>query len=156
MVAAIVGSLGAPLVPTVAAATHVSLADAQWSLTISLLAGAVATPVMGRLGDGPHRRRVVLFALAVVGLGSVLCALPLSFGALVAGRGLMGVGLGLTPLTMATARDALTGERQRSAVAALSITTVAGLGLGYPVFGFIAEQVNFRAAFWCGTGIVLI
>src|SRR6195952_2144529 len=156
MVAAIVGSLGAPLVPTVAAATHVSLADAQWSLTISLLAGAVATPVMGRLGDGPHRRRVVLVALAVVGLGAVLCALPLSFGALVVGRGLMGVGLGLTPLTMATARDALAGERQRSVVALLSITTVAGIGLGFPIFGFIAQPLPLRPAFWFGTGIVLV
>src|ERR1700712_3059974 len=156
MVAAIVGSLGAPLVPTVAATTHVSLADAQWSLTISLLAGAVATPVMGRLGDGPRRRSVVLVALLIVGLGAILSALPLAFGWLIVGRALMGVGLGLTPLTMATARDALVGQRQRSVVALLSITTVAGIGLGYPIFGFIAQHLTLRAAFWFGTGIVLV
>lgn len=52
MVVAVISSLGAPLVPTIAAVHHVSLSDAQWSLTITLLVGAVATPTMGRLGDG--------------------------------------------------------------------------------------------------------
>jgi predicted MFS family arabinose efflux permease len=156
MVVAIVSSLGAPLVPTIAGATHVSVADAQWSLTISLLVGAVATPTMGRLGDGPRRRQVVLVALAVVALGAVLAALPLPFAYLLVGRGLMGIGLGLTPLTMATARDALSGEASRSAVALLSITTVAGIGLGYPLTGLIAEHFSFRAGFAVGAVVTAI
>ena len=55
-VVALVSSLGAPLVPRIAQVQHVPVGDAQWSLTITLLVGAVATPLMGRLGDGPHRR----------------------------------------------------------------------------------------------------
>ena len=72
MVVAVVSSLGAPLIPTIASAYRVSLADAQWSLTITLLVGALATPTMGRLGDGPHRRAVIIGALAAVTIGSVL------------------------------------------------------------------------------------
>ena len=49
-------TLGAPLVPTIAHEQGVSLDSAQWMLTATLLTGAVAAPVMGRLGDGPHRR----------------------------------------------------------------------------------------------------
>ena len=150
MVVAVVSSLGAPLVPTIAADTGVSLADAQWSLTISLLMGAVATPTMGRLGDGRHRRAVVLGALVVVIVGCVLAALPLPYAVLLVGRGMMGVGLGLTPLAMATARDALVGERATRTVAMLSITAVAGIGLGYPLTGVVAEHLSFRAAFWAG------
>lgn len=66
MLVAVVSSLGAPLVPTIAAEEHVSLNDAQWSLTVTLLVGAVTTPVMGRLGDGPRRRPVILGALVAV------------------------------------------------------------------------------------------
>jgi predicted MFS family arabinose efflux permease len=137
----------------------VSLASAQWSLTISLLVGAVATPTMGRLADGPRRRPVVLMTLAAAVGGCVLAALPLSFGWLLVGRGLMGTGLGLTPLAMATARDSLTGERSRRTVALLSISTVAGIGLGYPLTGLIAQHLSFRAAFWFGaivTGIAFL
>ncbi len=153
MVVAIVSSLGAPMVPTIAAVDHVTLADAQWSLTIALLVGAVATPMMGRLGDGPHRKAVVVVSLAAVVAGSVLAALPLSFAALVTGRGLQGIGLGLTPLAIATARDHLPAEKSRSAIALLSITTVAGVGLGYPLTGLIAEHFSFHGAFWFGAMI---
>jgi MFS family permease len=153
LVVAVISSLGAPLVPSIARADGVALSDAQWSLTVTLVVGAVATPVLGRLGDGPRRRGVMLSALAVVVAGSVLAALPLGFGWLLAGRGLQGIGLGLTPLGIATARDALTGERARRTIAALSITVASGIGLGYPLSGLIAEVGGVGAAFWFGGAV---
>jgi MFS family permease len=155
-VVALVSSLGAPLVPRIAEVQHVPVGDAQWSLTITLLVGAVATPLMGRLGDGPYRRAVILVGLGAVTVGCVLAALPLGFEALLVGRAAQGIGLGLTPLTMATARDALPGDRSRPAVAALSVTTVAGVGLGYPVTGLIAEVGGLGAAFWFGAAVALV
>ncbi|WP_448628266.1 MFS transporter [Geodermatophilus sp. URMC 64] len=150
---AVISSLGAPLVPAIARDTGASLADAQWTLTVTLVVGAVATPVVGRLGDGRHRRAVVLAVLAVVVAGGVLAALPLGLGWLIAGRGLQGFGLGLTPLAIATARDELPGPRARLTAAALSITTAAGLGLGYPLTGAIAELGGVRTAFWFGAAV---
>jgi MFS family permease len=155
-VVAVISSLGAPLVPAIAERTGASLPQAQWALTITLLVGAVATPVVGRLGDGPHRRAVVLTVLALVTVGGVLAALPLGLGWLVAGRGLQGFGLGLTPVAIAIARHALTGARSRSTVAALSVTVAAGLGLGYPTAGLIAELGGVHAAFWTGAAISLL
>src|SRR3954452_17265728 len=154
-VVAVISSLGARLVPAIAETMGTSLADAQWSLTATLLVGAVATPVVGRLGDGPHRRPVVLAVLAVVTLGGGLAALPLGLGWLIAGRALQGVGLGLTPLAMATAREALQGERSRSTIAVLSVTVVSGVGLGYPLAGLVAELGGVHAAFWAGAGVSL-
>src|SRR4051812_34110309 len=150
---AVISSLGAPLIPAIAADTGTTLAQAQWALTVTLVTGAVATPVLGRLGDGPHRRRVVLTVLGVVVVGGVLAALPLGLGWLVAGRGLQGFGLGLTPLAIPTARGALPPGRARSTAAALSITVAAGLGLGYPLTGAIAELGGVHAAFWFGAAI---
>jgi MFS family permease len=155
-VVAVISSLGAPLVPAISRSMDSSLADAQWALTVTLLVGAVATPVVGRLGDGPHRRGVVLAVLAIVTLGGVLAALPLGLGWLVAGRGLQGFGLGLTPVAIAVAREALAGERSRTTIAALSLTVVAGVGLGYPVAGTIAELGGVHAAFWAGAGFSLV
>ncbi|MCU1593889.1 MAG: transporter, partial [Frankiales bacterium] len=129
---------------------------AQWSLTISFLMGAVATPTLGRLGDGPHRRRTVLGALIAVFVGCVLAAVPGPFALLLLGRGLMGVGLGLIPLTMAIARDALEGEHRTRIVGLLSITAAAGIGLGYPLTGLIAQNLTFRAGFWFGAVVVAV
>lgn len=156
MVVAVVSSLGAPLVPTIAEAEGVSLATAQWSLTIAFLVGAVATPVLGRLADGPRRRPVVLGALAVVVAGSVLAGLPLGFPALLVGRAMQGVGLGLTSLAIAVARDHVGGERGGATIAVLSVTAVAGVGLGYPLTGLIAQDLGLHAGFWFGAAVSTI
>jgi MFS family permease len=152
-VVVVISSLGVPLVPAIAESSDVPLPDAQWSLTITLLVGAVSTPVMGRLGDGPHRRRVVLGVLGLVVVGGVLAALPLGLGWLLAGRALQGFGLGLGPVLIAIARDALPPERSRGTIVALALTVVAGLGLGYPLAGLVADLGGVSAAFWTGAVI---
>lgn len=144
----VMSTLGAPLVPTVAREQNVSLDTAQWLLTVTLLTGAVAAPVMGRLGDGPHRRGVIVGALVCVVAGGALGAVAPGFGLLVTGRALQGVGMGIMPLTIAVARDHLEPAKVRSGIAVLSVTTSVGAGLGYPVTGFIARELDYRAAFW--------
>lgn len=148
MVVAVGSSLGAPLIPMVASRDHVSLSQAQWTLTLPFLVSAVATPAMGRLGDGPHRRTVIMVGLAIVACGGLIAALPFGFGALLLARAMQGVGLGLLPLAITTARHALPARRVDSAVAMLSITAVAGIGLGYPITGLIAQFGGLHAAYW--------
>ena len=147
---AIVSSLGALLIPSIAQADHVSLSTAQWLLTAALLTGALATPIMGRLADGPRQRDVILGALAVVLAGCVLAAVSDRFIVVVAGRALQGFGLGLLPVTMAMARRHLSAEKAGRTIATLSITVAVGGGLGYPLTGLITELLNFHAAFWFG------
>ncbi len=156
VVSTAVGSLGAPLLPTIVADLHVSLATSQWALTISLLAGAVAAPLLGRLGDGRRRRETILCALAVVASGCVLSALPLGFEWLLAGRALQGVGLGLVPLAITAARDGLPERKQASGIALIGVTTAAGLGVGYPVAGLITAYGGLAAAFWFGAALTVV
>jgi MFS family permease len=151
---AIVSSLGAPLITTIAASDKVSLSTAQWLLTAALLTGALATPVMGRLADGPRQRDVILVALTVVLAGCILAAVSNSFILVVAGRGLQGCGLGLLPVTMAIARRHLSFVKAGPAIATLSITVAIGGGLGYPLTGVIVQAFNFHAAYWFGTVMV--
>jgi MFS family permease len=143
-----VASLGTPLLPTVQRDYHVSLAASQWALTITLLAGAVATPVMGRLGDGRLRRQTTLGGVAFMLVGCVLSALPIGFAAFLAGRALQGAGLGLVPLATAVARDDLPAERARPTIALIGVTTAAGIGIGYPLVGLLAEYFGLGAPFW--------
>jgi MFS family permease len=148
LLVSLISSVGAPLIPTIAIDLHASLGATQWSLTATLLVGAVASPVIGRLGDCPHRRTTLLTGLALVSLGGVVAALAESLSVLIAGRAVQGLGLALMPLTMASARDHLPGARAGSVIALLSVITAAGVGLGYPITGFIAKNADASAAFW--------
>jgi MFS family permease len=156
LVAAVVSSLGAPLIPLISTDLHVSLSDAQWSLTAALLAGAVSAPIMGRLGDGAHRREAIAGGLAVVLLGGVIAAIAGSLPLLVVGRAMQGVGLGLVPLAMAAARDGLPGPQVAPAIALLSVSAAAGVGAGYPVSGLIAEHLGLHAAYWFGAAFAAV
>ncbi|CAO5153860.1 MFS transporter [Frankia sp. AiPs1] len=148
LVVSVIGTLGTPLIPTIARAQHVSLTSAQWILTLTLLTGAVTTPLFGRLGDGAHRRTVLVAGLGTVAVGSVLAATAGTFPQLLVGRGLMGVGMGLMPLALAIARDLMPPARLGPAVAGLSITTATGAGLGYPLTGLLADAWDYHAGFW--------
>jgi MFS family permease len=147
---AVVSSLGAPLIPTLARTEGVSLSTGEWLLTITLLTGALATPVLGRLADGSRQRSILVAALGAVVVGCVVSAVSNSFAVLLVGRGLQGVGLGCLPVTMAVARRSLPRDAARQTIATLSVTSAIGAGLGYPLTGLIAQVFNFRAAYWFG------
>ncbi|WP_433463402.1 MFS transporter [Spirillospora sp. CA-128828] len=156
LVVAVVGSLGAPLITPVADEFEVSLAAAQWTLTAPLLVGAIATPVLGRLGAGPRRRQVVLATMGVTVVGSVLTVVPPSFGWLLAGRVGQGAGLGLTALVMGVARDHLPAGRSGQAIALLSVASTIGIGIGYPLAGLLTSVAGLRAAYGLGLLITTV
>ena len=161
LVVAVIGSLGAPLITGVATEYRVALAGAQWTLTLPLLTGAIATPLLGRLGAGAHRRPAVLGTLIAVTAGSLLTVLwppggSVPFGLLLLGRGLQGTGLGLPALMIGIARDQLAGPRASSAIAQISVASIVGIGIGYPVAGLLTDLAGVRAAYGLGLAMTLV
>jgi len=155
---AVIGGVGAPLVTSVALNLHVPLDAAQWTLTVTLFAGAITAPVLGRLGTGEHRRASILVTSSLVALGGLLTALPLPAGALpftalLLGRALQGLGLGLIALLMSVARDHLPGERAHSTIATISVAGTVGIGVAYPLMGLIDQVAGLRIAY--GVGFVI-
>lgn len=154
-VTGIVSSLGAPLVPTLAAELGVTLAAAQWTLTVTLLMAAVSTPLLGRYAAAHRRRPTILAGLVVVVAGTVLAAVAVTVPALglpwlIAGRAAQGVGIALTPLAMTVARDVYPAERSQRIIPGLSVAGVVGAGLGYPLTAAVAQVGGVAAAFWLG------
>lgn len=153
LVVSVVSSLGAPLLPRLAVELDASMASTQWALTVTVLVAAVSSPLIGRLGDGPHRKRVIVGCMSAVVVGGVLAALAGSLPVLIAGRGLQGFGLALMPLTMAVAREHLPAQQATRAIAGISVVGAAGVGLGYPITGAIADTLDVAAAYWFGTAV---
>jgi MFS family permease len=156
LVIGLISSLGAPLVPLIATETGVGLATAQWTLTANLVAGAVLTPVLGRLATGDGLRRTTLGALAVCALGTALGVPELGFGGLLVGRTLQGVSLALLPLAIAVTRSAVPPESFARTASLVSVSGVAGIGLGYPVTSLATHLFGIRPAFALGTIISLL
>jgi len=144
---AIVSSLGMLLVPSISYEMGVGIGTAQWMLTVNLLVGALATPVMGRLGDGPHKKNLLLISLAIIFAGSVIAGTATCFPVFLVGRALQGLTYGVVPVTIALARRYVEPARVQSSISSLSITVASGIGIGYPLTGIIADIWSYRFAF---------
>lgn len=146
----LMSTFGLPLVPLIARELEVTVGTAQWTVTILLVVGAAASPIVGRLGDGAQRNRVLFVTLGVMTVGCVVAASAASFSQLIAGRVLQGVGYGLLPLVIGIARDHLPARRRTGAMATLAVTGAASSGLGFPLTGLLADRLGYQGAFWFG------
>lgn len=146
-----------PLIGELPVLLSTSAADASWALTSTLLAGAVATPVFGRLGDLYGKRRLMLACAALLTLGSLICALSSTLVPVVVGRALQGFGLPLIPLGISVMRDVLPPERLGSAMALMSSSLGVGGALGLPLSATIAQNTDWHALFWLSSaaGVVI-
>jgi len=144
---AVIGGVGAPLITPVALDLGVSLDAAQWTLTVTLFAGAIAAPVLGRLGTGSHRRAAILITLSLVAVGGLLTTIPSPFGVLLVGRALQGLGLGVVALLMSVARDYLPAERAHATIATVSVASTVGIGVAYPLMGVVDQVAGLRIAY---------
>src|SRR3546814_19810118 len=73
---------------------------------------------MGRISDGPHKKRLLLVSLLLILLGSVLAAVATNFALFLVGRALQGLTYGIFSVTISMARryvEPATVQSSRSA-----------------------------------------
>ncbi|MEU9885601.1 MFS transporter [Sphaerisporangium sp. NPDC051011] len=142
-----------PLIPQLPALLGAPASDTAWAITATLLAGAVATPVLGRLGDMYGKRRMLLTSLALLVVGSVVAALSDSLAPMVVGRALQGLAAGVIPLGISIMRDELPAERLGAATALMSASLGVGGALGLPAAALMAEHADWHVLFWTSAGL---
>lgn len=138
-----------PLIPQLPALLDTSAANASWAITATLLTGAVATPMLGRLGDMYGPKRILVLCAALLFTGSLIAATTTLLIPLVIGRGLQGFGAPVIPLGISVLRTALPAERVASAMGLMSASLGVGGALGLPLSAVIAEHFDWHALFWC-------
>ncbi|WP_328616642.1 MFS transporter [Amycolatopsis sp. NBC_00355] len=156
IVVSLMQTLVIPLIPALPGLLHASASDATWAITATLLAGAVATPTVGRLGDMYGKRRMLLISLGALVVGSAIGALSDTLLPMVAGRALQGLAAGVIPLGISIMRDELPAERLGSATALMSASLGVGGALGLPAAALLAEHADWHVLFWTSAGLGLV
>ncbi|MGZ2356086.1 MFS transporter [Streptomyces sp. 372A] len=156
VVVAVMQTIVVPLLPHIPELTGATPAAASWLVTVTLLTGAVFTPVLGRVGDMYGKRRVLVASLAVLVVGSVLCGISSHIGVLITGRALQGAAIAVVPLGISILRDELPPERVLSAVALMSSTLGIGAAVGLPIAALVVENFDWHTMFWVSGVIGLI
>ncbi|MFD0346422.1 MFS transporter [Kitasatospora aburaviensis] len=146
-VVAAMASLNVAL-PEIARATHGSQTELSWIIdAYSLVFAALLLPA-GALGDRFGRRRALLVGLALFGGGSGLAALTTDATALIALRGLLGVGAALVmPATLSTITGTFPRAQRTKAVSVWAAVAGASAVVGLLASGTLLELWSWRSVF---------
>jgi EmrB/QacA subfamily drug resistance transporter len=142
-----------PLIPQLPTLIGASAADTTWAITATLLAGAVATPTVGRLADMLGKRRMLLVCIAILVAGSVISALATTLPVLVVGRALQGLAAGVVPLGISLMRDHLPAEKLGSSTSLMSASLGVGGALGLPLSALVVQSTDWHVLFWASAAL---
>lgn len=149
-------TLVVPALPNLKSDLGTSATWAAWVFTGFLLASAVVTTPLGKLGDTYGKRRLLVICLGIFALGTVAAALAPNIGALIAARALQGAAGAIFPLAFGIVRDEFPPERVGVALGLLSSTFGVGAGLGLVLSGVILEGLSWHWLFWIGAVPIVV
>ncbi|MEU6588503.1 MFS transporter [Streptomyces sp. NPDC046881] len=153
IVVAVMQTLLVPVIKDLPQLLDTAPSNATWVLTSTLLSGAVATPIMGRLGDLYGKRRMLILSLAVMVAGALVSAVTSQLLVMIAGRTLQGFAMGAIPLGIGLMRDMLPREKLGSAMALMSSSIGVGGGLALPAAALVAQHTDWHALFYGAAGL---
>ena len=142
-----------PLIPELPALLNTSPANASWTITVTLLTAAVATPVFGRLGDMHGPKPMLMICAGIMAFGSFLAAVSSSLVPFIIGRGLQGMSLPIIPLAISVLRSALPADRVGPAMGLISSSLGVGGALGLPLSAVIAQKADWHVLFWSAAAL---
>ncbi len=119
-------SLIIPAIPQLEHTLHTSESGASWLLTAYLLSAAIATPILGRVGDKVGKEKIMLAVLIALSVGTLISALAVTLPVMLVGRVIQGAAGAVFPLAFGIIRDEFPAERVAGAIGVMSAILGAG------------------------------
>ncbi|MEU2620608.1 MFS transporter [Streptomyces sp. NPDC007157] len=153
IVVAVMQTLLVPVIKDLPLLLDTAPSDASWVVTSTLLSGAVATPIMGRLGDLYGKRRMLILSLSVMVAGALISALSSTLLPMLVGRILQGFAHGALPLGIGLMRDTLPRGQLGSAMGVMGSSMGVGGGLALPAAALVAQRMEWHVLFYGAAGL---
>lgn len=137
-----------PAIPAIQATFAVSGSVAQLTMSMSVLAMAVASLAYGSLADRFGRRATLLSGITLGILGSLVCALGPTIETVIAGRALQAAGASTGfVLARVIVRDVYGDKRSASVLAYVTAAMAIAPMIGPIMGGYLLDSSGWRAIF---------
>ena len=128
-----------------------------WLFSAYLLTQAISTPIYGKLADIFGRKPLMLFGILTFVVGSVLCAVSWSMGALIAFRALQGLGAGaIQPAGMTIMGDIYSVAERAVAQGYIASVWAMSAVVGPTLGGLFSDHLSWRWIFWINLPLGLL
>jgi EmrB/QacA subfamily drug resistance transporter len=151
------GTILSVALPTLAGKLHASESDLQWFQSAYLLVLAAAMLPVGLLGDRIGRKKVMIGALALFGLGSVACAYSTGVGQFIGARVVLGVaGAGVIVMAISALTVLFTKEERPKAVGVWAAANFVAMPIGPILGGWLLSHYWWGWVFLINVPVVVI
>jgi DHA2 family multidrug resistance protein-like MFS transporter len=151
------GTILSVALPTLATDLHASTADLQWFVSGYTLVLAAALLPAGLLGDRYGRKKILLGALVLFGVGSLAVAYAPSAGAFIGARVLLGLGAAaVIPLSLSVLTVLFSPQERPRAVGVWAAANFLALPLGPILGGWLLTNYWWGWAFLINLPVVLV
>jgi len=137
-----------PAIPDIIKEFNISYSTSSWILSAYLIAGAVSTPVAGKLSDIYGRKKMVMIIMIIYIVGISLGGLSTNITFLIVARVIQGIGISMFPIAFGIIRDQFPKEKLAIGVGVFSSMFAAGSVVGLALGANIIEHFGWRTTFF--------
>ena len=136
--------------PSIRRDLHASISELQWTIDAYTIVLAGLLIASGSIADRIGRTKIFRLGLVIFSLGSLLCSIAPSPGALIGFRMLQAVGGSmLNPVAMSIIRNTFDDARERAqAIGIWGAVVGLSMALGPIAGGALVAGIDWRAIFW--------
>jgi MFS family permease len=137
-----------PAIPDFIRDFNISYNTSSWILSSYLIAGAVMTPIGGRLSDIYGKKKILLIVMAVYSTGILAGGFANSIEFMLAARAAQGVGMSMFPIAFGIIREILPEKKLAIGQTIFSSTFSGGAVVGLMVGATIIQNFGWQATFF--------
>jgi DHA2 family multidrug resistance protein len=150
-------SIASVAVPYIAGSTASTTDEAEWVLTVYLVANAVFLPASNWFAERFGRKRFLMFSIVIFTIASFLCGIAPSLGFILLARAIQGAGGGaLQPLAQSILVESFPPEKQGQALGLYAFGVVLAPVIGPAFGGFLTDAISWRWAFYINIPIGIL
>ena len=150
-------SIASVAVPYIAGSTASTTDEAEWVLTVYLVANAVFLPASSYFAERFGRKKFLMCSIVVFTIASVLCGLAPSLSFILAARIIQGAAGGaLQPLSQSILIESFPPEKQGQALGLYALGVVLAPVIGPAFGGYLTVAISWRWAFYINVPIGIL
>lgn len=137
-----------PAIPDFIKDFNITYNTSSWILSSYLIAGAVATPIIGKLSDVYGKKKMLLIVMAIYSTGVLAGGFANSLWFMLAARIAQGIGISMFPIAFGIIREVLPEKKLAIGQTLFSSTFSGGAVIGLLVGANIIQNYGWHATFF--------